>query len=638
MNLADKFFSTFFYLLFFGIVSSIIISTIFLFYYSKSILDETTANNVYEVETKYARNNIYKANILLSDLILKVKSVLEEQLSYLEYAEKTLNLSESIENRKIKDVYSVWETPENNEELRKRIDYGSFWFVDPDTKNLTENEVLYNQIFLFSLLTQTMYAGYNSLNGLVLAFYFIFEDTEVFVTFPYKYYWKIDSVSSFLNSDSNPSWCTDKNGNIINYYKYKCRVFYRDIKKSKTVIFDNNVEDQKNRKIYITSPYKFYVGKSDEASFTLCIEFKYNISNTNAFICADIQATDVFNSFNKINEKLLGYFTISSVGFNKQFYFPNIISLGTDKTLGEYIFNWNINYYLKEKIEFLTNTQKQMISNYLKNYNETMVSKIDQEHLNSLNEIYIKNENKGTDQYFYVNNEIYEYSMYPIIFDNYQNEKEHLLTIIYIYKRSIFYKYPFRHEKKIYGILVLQIVLFVFFGSILLYIIILSFHILAKYIVIPIKNVQYMLEGINIGGEYRLEYLNALNNRKEDHLEKLKKINRELSKKNKENIITDLIEGDNNNINSKNINDFSNNKDNELTNKDNSKSNLILTEDNKNKNKKNLLKYKNDLKKEKEEDKFITSTDNDINLKENDNMNNIDYDKELIDPKIKYDK
>ena len=107
MNLSDKFFSTFFYLLFFGIVSSIIISTVILFYYSKGFLDETSANIVYKVETKYARNNIYSANVLLSDLILKVKSVLEEQLSYLEYAEKTLNLSESIENRKIKDVYSV---------------------------------------------------------------------------------------------------------------------------------------------------------------------------------------------------------------------------------------------------------------------------------------------------------------------------------------------------------------------------------------------------------------------------------------------------------------------------------------------------------------------------------------------------
>ena len=121
MNLADKFFSTFFYLLFFGIVSSIIISTIFLFYYSKSILDETTANGVYEVEINYARNSIYSTNFLLSDLISKIKLVLEKQLSLFKLAEKSLNLSESIKNRKIKDVYSVWETPKKNENLKKKI-------------------------------------------------------------------------------------------------------------------------------------------------------------------------------------------------------------------------------------------------------------------------------------------------------------------------------------------------------------------------------------------------------------------------------------------------------------------------------------------------------------------------------------
>ena len=60
-----------------------------------------------------------------------------------------------------------------------------------------------------------------------------------------------------------------------------------------------------------------------------------------------------------------------------------------------------------------------------------------------------------------------------------------------------------------------------FFGIVLLYLIILSFKLLAKFIVIPIKNIQYMLEGIHIGGEYRLEYLNNLKKKQEDNLDKL---------------------------------------------------------------------------------------------------------------------
>ena len=121
MNLADKFFSTFFYLLFFGIVSSIIISTVILFYYSKGFLDETSANIVYNVETKYARNNIYWANLLLSDLLIKIKLIVEEQSKHFQLAEKNLNLSELKENRKIKDVYSIFDTHDYNDELKKRL-------------------------------------------------------------------------------------------------------------------------------------------------------------------------------------------------------------------------------------------------------------------------------------------------------------------------------------------------------------------------------------------------------------------------------------------------------------------------------------------------------------------------------------
>ena len=44
-----------------------------------------------------------------------------------------------------------------------------------------------------------------------------------------------------------------------------------------------------------------------------------------------------------------------------------------------------------------------------------------------------------------------------------------------------------------------------------------------------------MLEGINIGGEYRLEFLNNLKKKQEDNLEKLNKINHQLMQKNEKN-------------------------------------------------------------------------------------------------------
>ena len=68
-----------------------------------------------EVETKCARNNTYYANLLLSDLLIKIKLIVEEQLSHIQLAGKNLNLSKLEENRKIKDVYSISDTPDNND-------------------------------------------------------------------------------------------------------------------------------------------------------------------------------------------------------------------------------------------------------------------------------------------------------------------------------------------------------------------------------------------------------------------------------------------------------------------------------------------------------------------------------------------
>ena len=100
--------------------------------------------------------------------------------------------------------------------------------------------------------------------------------------------------------------------------------------------------------------------------------------------------------------------------------------------------------------------------------------------------------------------------------------------------------------------IILELILIIIFGSGLLYIIFLTFNILAKYIVIPIKNVNYMLRGINIGGESRLKYLNYLKKKNDDNLEKLEKMYLFEAKKNsKENELiqeteTDLINSDKN--------------------------------------------------------------------------------------------
>ena len=291
-----------------------------------------------------------------------------------------------------------------------------------------------------------------------------------------------------------------------------------------------------------------------------------------------------------------------------------------------------------------------MTSNYIVNINQERGTNIDREPLNYLNEKYIDNNKKEEDQFFYVNKELYHYKIFPILLRNDEEINEHVFSIIYIYKESVFYEFLLEYETQNSTQLALQVILFCFLGGVLLYIIVLSFKILAKFIVVPIKNVQYMLEGINVGGEYRLEYLLDLKRKQEDNLEKLNKINRELSKKNKEksdNFNLGLKEENKNNnvnLNKKQsyIKDYSKIRDSEMTNFSNTKdrSNLVLTEDIR--NKKSLLNDKDIIqninqKIVKEEDKENSSSE-DENLNDDDNINNTDYDGEMINSKINYDK
>ena len=359
MKLEEKFFTAFFYPFFIGIALSIIIVATILSYYSTGYLDPRTASDIYKVETKFAENNIYSANLILTNTLLKIQLVLQEQLNYFNLAIDAVNNDN--DNKEIKDVYSVFHD-KNDETLQKRMQYASLWFVNPDIKTVTKGTALYNQIFIFSLMSQSLYIAISSMKDILNKIYFIFEDTNLFIAYPYKYYHDLNKTDTFPNYGKNPSWCTDDDGKIIEYYKFRCRDYYNDIMKAKKTIFDNNVEDQNNRKIYVTAPYTFFASSSS-ASFTMCIEFNYTLSNTNAYICGDIDGLKLFDTFDSINDKLLGYFSISSVGFNNGFYFPHFTTLGTGKTLGEYIFSWDVDYYLEEKINFLTVVQKQMTSN-----------------------------------------------------------------------------------------------------------------------------------------------------------------------------------------------------------------------------------------------------------------------------------
>ena len=631
MKLENKFFNSFFYPFLIGIILSIIIVTIIVSSYSKDYIDKKSASDIYYLEKKYATININSINILLANTLLKIQVGLHEQITfYNNIASKIIDRSKSLIG---KDIYNIFSIEENIKE--GRIDYASMWFVDRNNTDIPKNKEsdLYQQLSIISQLTQSLYSVLNSMNDVLLNIYFLFEESNLFLAYPYNYFKKKNTVNQFLKFENNPIWCTDEKGDKIDYYKFRCRDFFNDIMKAKENTFDLNIKDQPHRKIFITSPYQQFGDFEDEIITTICIQFNDSISNNNAYICGDIQTKNLFDSFDSFNEKLIGYFSISSVGFNNAFYFPQMSINGYGKTLGEYIFRWDKDYYLQEKLDFINIIQRNITSNY---YSFIDKNELASNPISIFDEIYIDNSD-GDNQYFYLDKEKYNYCLFPIILENYEKKYENVLNIIYLFNKKHFYQHMLGFQSGTKSKLILQLILFIFFASVLLYLIALSFKLLAKFIVIPIKNVQYMVEGINIGGEYRLEFLNNLKKKQEENLEKLNKINQKLMQKNSKAIKNKDLDLISNEVKEKNNSNKINLKS-TFKNTDNEKNKEI--EENKNSihEKKTMRRLNTNIGiKPVQEDEKLLNISTEINERNLKGMN-IEYNDELINPKINYDK
>ena len=645
MRLKDKLFNALFYPFLVGILLSIIIVFAILFYYSNNYLDTKSAKEIYNIEKKYANININSINILLSNVLLKVQAGLQEQITF--YQNIGFNLTnETRKTNKInKYVKSLKYLLDNNNGLNlDHTEYISFWFKDRKKIEFNEAEEeeilsdLYQQAATFSQMTQSLYSVYYSLNDILLNIYFLSESTDIIIGFPYKYFNNSKVVNYFYQFDNNPSWCTDEEGNLIKYFRFQCRDIFKNIIREKEGTFDINVKDQPHRKIFISPPYFQLNDKNSDEIFTICIQFNDSITYKNSYMCGDIKYKNLFDSFDNYNDRLIGYFSIVTIGQNNAFYFPQISSIGTGKTLGEYIFRWDKDYYLEEKLDFFQVINKLLTSNYYKIINNQSLY---EDPLNIFNQINIDDSN-GENQYFYLNKVKYYYNIYPIILVDEEKKYEHVLSIIYIYNKKLYYQHMLNYQNASYSKLIFQLFIFILFGIILLYLIILCFKLIAKFIIVPIKNVKYMLEGINLGGEYRLDFLKNLQKKQEDKLEKLNKINLYLIKKNNSEKNKKAKNNININQEKKNINLISRKtiKDiHDIKNKDNkdikeheeikSRTNSIFKN-------KTIKKADSIINKTINEDEKLLNISTDANEETNDM--NLELNGEIIDPNTNYDK
>jgi len=625
MKLENKFYNAFFYPFLIGIIFSILIVGLILFYYSNDYLDKKSAQYIFKLQKKQSTIIINSINVLLYNLLLKIQVGLQEQLTfYLNLASQIKEYSKS----SIGDyIYNALNIEKESEE--KSNDYASIWFVDKYTTIVeNKNSSLYQQISICSELTQSLYSVYSSMSNVLMNIFFLFEETNLFILFPFLYFKSTGLIKDFKEYSQNPTWCTDENGKKVNYYKFKCRDFFSEMMKSKEDMFDFNVHGQPDRRIFVIPPYNQLGLSNGQIIFSVCIQFNDTISKGNAYVCGDINGKDLFNSFDNFNEKLFGYFSVTSIGFNKAFYFPQMFYLGYGKNLGEYIFIRDRNYYFEEKLEFFNIIQYNMTSNYYNYINRVNIQK---DPINIFEEVIIDN-SSGENQRFYLNGEKINYCIFPILFQNNEKNYEHVLSIVYIFNKKNYYRNMLDYQKRLFSQLFFQLFFFIFFGVIILYLVVFSLRLLAKFIVIPIKNVLYMLEGINVGGEYRLEYLDNLKKKQEENLEKLNKINQQIMKKKPQNSKNSLNNEKTKERNNEKINFLQKSTIKNIlsdTDKENEEKRISI-EKNKTLNNININTNVN-----RENEKLLS---NPSNINEQDTDMNLEYNGELINPNINYDK
>ena len=238
MRLEDKFFNSFFFLFLIAIFFSIIIVMMILIYFSQDFIDESRANEVIEIEKRYAKANINSINILLYNMMLKLQVNIQQIITSYQNIAKIISKSSDVLNLTDIDSHNAYEFKEKmksmNEKLMQKLAYTSLWFINNEKVNISllTNETK-KQLYTLSLMIPSMNSVIHSSNDILKNIYFIFDKTDLYSTFPFIYQLSSGFLDIFDKSINNPAWCTDEKGETITYYKFKCRTFYKDVMDAK---------------------------------------------------------------------------------------------------------------------------------------------------------------------------------------------------------------------------------------------------------------------------------------------------------------------------------------------------------------------------------------------------------------------
>ena len=306
------------------------------------------------------------------------------------------------------------------------------------------------------------------------SYYFYFEETGLYLTFPLLeqcYNNKYNYLRNYPIMELDKCKYEDEKMHVP--YKPIYEKYFENMGKSKSRTFDNNYKSNQNKTIYFNNIF-FDEFSKIALEFVMCNEFEDPITKGKGYSCVNSTYDDLIEPLDNINTKIKGYFFVSIIGYNNVLYYPN--SNNTVKIPIEYIFNSDSNYTLDEKSDFYYTVKKTFSSNY-KDYIGNR----------ELEEVFVNGKN-SSGQNFYINGELFNYSIYPILLSNIKGQKEHTFSIIYVYNNRILLGNLNQiNTSLIIFKIIIEVLTLLLFGFGLLHIICLAFDILSKNILYLLK-------------------------------------------------------------------------------------------------------------------------------------------------------
>ena len=278
MKLEDQFFHSFFYPFIAGVALSAIMVILSSILFTNNYIDKGTGDNLIDIEKKYSKSNLYSVNIIISTQLLKIQADLNEIINYYRnlagVIKQNVSLVYKIDDKNFKSFVDLFNNNSIIEENRENLSYQGCWFLDSE-KNLEKlikdnNTEILGQLKAFSTMLPNLFATFASTNATATTFYFYFNKTELYTSFPLEHDVKTKFINKTMNFSENPVWCTNDEGEVYSTYKLKCRDFYTNMKKAKSNIFDFNYNPEINRTIFVSEFY-FQAGENGGNVYTFCI-------------------------------------------------------------------------------------------------------------------------------------------------------------------------------------------------------------------------------------------------------------------------------------------------------------------------------------------------------------------------------